>query len=219
MQQEKETLGKDANMQRGDDSDGNKEASSRAATNEPQHQQEGIGKRSQEQPQQQAKNSHPQIANTTASTNTGTSRTIYVSNLHPRISEARLQKLFGAYGEICRVHFVQKHSYTFAFVEYQSAQSAKNAIAKLDRQILLRKELVVRYAHDKSDGGTGGRMGVGIGIGGSEVSSSAPTSTRKRSSGSEQEDIRMLKKQKSKVDRKIEAVKRALEESRRKANV
>ena len=36
-----------------------------------------------------------------------TQSTIYVSNLHPRIAEAHLQKLFGAYGSIVRIHMVR----------------------------------------------------------------------------------------------------------------
>ena len=128
------------------------------------------------------------------------SSTLYVSNLHPRIVEAHLQKLFGSHGKVTRLQFIRKSNlrnpsmpYSFAFIEYESPASAKAAIGRIHGQTLLGKQLVVRYANDKSDSSFQAKMNS--------------TGTRM---GNASEDERLLKRQKSEVDKKIEAVKKAL---------
>lgn len=137
-------------------------------------------------------------------------KTIYVSNLHPRIAEAHLQKLFGAYGEVVRIHLVRKPNtgHMFAFVQYQTIRSAKDAIGKVHGKILLGKDLIVRYAHDRNSDGSVGSSAAG-----------SSTSIKRRTLDGEinrDGDERLLKKQKYDVQSKIESVKRALEESKRK---
>lgn len=122
--------------------------------------------------------------------------TLYVGDLHPRISEPHLEKLFQRYGEINRVHIVRRmvsssttaistkmntgnsshdnriektdmihkgkikqhkqnnvvnESYSFAFVEYKSIKSAMIAMEKLNGVSLLEKTLIVRPSHHGKD--------------------------------------------------------------------
>ena len=135
--------------------------------------------------------------------------TLYVSNLHPRIAEPHLQKLFG---NACRIHFVRKPntrntgtSYTYAFVQYQSNAAARTAMNKFHGQKLLGKELVVRQASDKNDAVLGNKSCHG-----------APG---KRRESDAVVDERLLKRQKNDVQSKIEAVKKAIADSKRKGGV
>jgi len=125
------------------------------------------------------------------------SNTLYVSNLHPRIVEPHLQKLFGSHGKIARLQVIRKPNlrnptltYSFAFIEYESFVSAQSAIEKIHGQQLLGKQLIVKYANEKND------LTFGAGT--------------KRQSGNAVDNERMLKRQKSEVEKKIEAVKKAL---------
>jgi RNA recognition motif-containing protein len=102
-------------------------------------------------------------------------RTLYVSNLHHRISEPHLQKLFQRFGEIQRVNLIHRrgagpptvtksgrgHShkqkyqksvtYSYAFVEFKTMQSANTAMNKLNDVALLGKNLIIKPAHGKSE--------------------------------------------------------------------
>mmetsp|Transcript_6088 Transcript_6088/g.9221 ORF Transcript_6088/g.9221 Transcript_6088/m.9221 type:complete len:200 (+) Transcript_6088:126-725(+) len=140
---------------------------------------------------------------TNESQSTVPSSTLYVSNLHPRIVEAHLQKLFGSHGKVTRLQFIRKNNlrnpsmpYSFAFIEYESPASAKAAIGRIHGQTLLGKQLIVRYANDKSDSSFQAKMNS--------------TGTKRHGLGNASEDERLLKRQKSEVDKKIEAVKKAL---------
>lgn len=153
--------------------------------------------------------------------------TVYVSNLHNRIAEPHLQKLFQRFGEINRVNLIrrmgsgtsvepmsesgpsrpqkgsikpaqqqdQHHGgFSYAFVEFKSVQSACTAIEKLKGVALLGRDLVVRPAHEKSDGsgGISGSETHGGDIRGSKLS------------------MQSVRKQKSEVENKIDALRKAL---------
>jgi RNA recognition motif-containing protein len=127
------------------------------------------------------------------------SNNLYVSNLHPRIVEPHLQKLFGSHGKISRLQVIRKPNlrnplltYSFAFIEFESFVSAQSAIEKIHGQKLLGKLLIVRYANEKNDSS--------FGAGTKRLSANAVVVG----------DDRMLKRQKSEVEKKIEAVKKAL---------
>ncbi len=129
--------------------------------------------------------------------NESETKTLYVSNLHPRIAEAHLQKLFGKFGTVERIHFVRKPNlrnvrkpFTFAFVKYASNISAKTAIENIHDRLLLGEKLVVRFANSE------------------QYANDAFGS--KRAGSSEASDTRSTKKQKFDVQKKIEAVKKAL---------
>jgi len=140
--------------------------------------------------------------------------TLYVSNLHPRITETHLELLFKTYGEITRVYFVRKRSdfgtVGFAFVEYKSINSAKLAIEKVDGRSLLGKFLVVRPAHNRKRPDVG-RCGVDR--------TSNGVSTEKASDVVKSGDIKLINKHRYAVESKIEAVKRAIEDARKKRRI
>lgn len=77
--------------------------------------------------------------------------TIYVSNIHPRIAEVHLQKLFAKFGDIERVHIYRKQApkHSYAFIKFVSPESAKVAIEKTNGQKILERSLCVRYAYDR----------------------------------------------------------------------
>ena len=116
-----------------------------------------------------------QNRHTTATIRCNTS-TIFVGGLHPRIGDIHLQKLFAPYGTIVRVHLVRhkpgatptqgnptakskaplKHAFGsqqskgYAFVEYDTIESAQLAMERLDGKSLLGKNLVVRPSKKQS---------------------------------------------------------------------
>lgn len=173
---------------------------------------------------------------------TCTTSTLYVSNLHQRISEPHLEKLFQRFGDVNRVHIIrkaiplpihgsgggkngngngnqgrnnshtrkgmtrQKHGpkqqyngYSFAFVELKSIQSACTAMEQLNGVSLLGKDLVVRPANGRSEHNDGGTEDGGNGDAAAAL-----------------KDGREMKKQKHDVESRIDAVKRALLEKKRR---
>ena len=115
---------------------------------------------------------------------------LFVGGLHPRIGDLHLRKLFSPYGEIVRIHIVTynpsdpKHNtivqskaaipakYTtglqqskgYAFVEFNSIESARLAISRLDRRQLLGRSLAVRPSRKRASemargGSSGGEIG------------------------------------------------------------
>lgn len=145
--------------------------------------------------------------------------TLYVSNLHSRVAEPHLEKLFQRFGEINKVNMIrrtstvnvgvrkggesssssksfrQKHHqpniYSYAFVEFKSVEAANQAMNALNGVKLLGKDMVVKPAHAKT---------------GEEHSDGANVS----------EENAEVKKKKSDVESKIDALKRALREKQRK---
>lgn len=164
-------------------------------------------------------------------TPTCTSSTLYVSNLHTRISEPHLQKLFQRFGEIVRINLIrrvsgssgtsirgtrnnnpqaggtkhkhkshhhnqqeQQNSYTYAFVEFKTVQSATDAMQKVNGVTLLGMDLYVRPAHAKAN-----ESGTDNGEG-------------------NQVSLQSVKKQFSDVESKIDALKKTLIEKQSKLN-
>ncbi len=157
--------------------------------------------------------------------------TVYVSNLHQRVCEAHLQKLFQRFGEISRVHIIRKvlsssggnkgstinntkagrgmtrhkqqhqSGYSYAFVEFKSIQSACTAIEKLNGVTLLGKDLVVRPANGR--GQSNGENDNGTADNNEGSPEMKPLS------------MQNMKKQKHDVESRIDAVKRALLEKKK----
>lgn len=168
----------------------------------------------------------------TTTTPTCSSSTLYVSNLHTRISEPHLQKLFQRFGEIVRINLIrrvsvsgssgkgtsirgtrsnnhqggwtkhnqhhnqqqQQNSYTYAFVEFKTVQSAIIAMQKVNGITLLGMDLLVRPAHAK-----GNESGIDNGEG-------------------NQVSLQSVKKQCSDVESKIDALRKTLMEKQSKLN-
>mmetsp|Transcript_17905 Transcript_17905/g.20688 ORF Transcript_17905/g.20688 Transcript_17905/m.20688 type:complete len:202 (+) Transcript_17905:225-830(+) len=148
-----------------------------------------------------------------------TTPTVYVGNLHPRIAESHLLKLFQRFGDIHRIHIVRRNTnsgtasegkrhgstsssrvdkqtliYTYAFIEFKVIASAISAITKLHGHSLLGLSLVVRPANS---------------------SSKAPTSSGSSAGDNTVlavKDSAGLKKEKNAVVNKIAEIKRTLEE-------
>ena len=155
-----------------------------------------------------------------------TTPTLYVSNLHNRVAEPHLEKLFQRFGEINRVNMIRKISagghhpsrhdsssnrphpshrqqrrgtFSYAFVEFKSIHSANEAMNALNGVKLLGKDLIVKPANSKS---TSGHSSDGL------------FSTE----GLEMTDLSSaeVKKKKNDVESKIDALKRALREKQGK---
>lgn len=135
---------------------------------------------------------------------------LFVGNLHPRLSDLHLEKLFKPYGELLRIHIVTgsppaettsrtgatpkqppKHFAQsqkprgYAFVEYKSVASAKLAISRLNGRQLLGKPLAVRPSHRKPNETAGAKN---------------PKTTRKEYAA---------------LESRIEAVKKAIEQKKK----
>ena len=128
--------------------------------------------------------------------------TLFVGNLHPRIGDAHLTKLFSPYGTLNRVSLVKNGASGqpkgYAFVEFNNVESARMAIRRVDGRVLLQKALAVRPAHEKTG-------------------SAANNDDGDKSSDTGVKDKRQVRKEKSEVLSKIEAVKRAIEEKKARA--
>eukprot|EP00553_Chaetoceros_curvisetus_P006884 CAMPEP_0204628744 /NCGR_PEP_ID=MMETSP0717-20131115/16585_1 /ASSEMBLY_ACC=CAM_ASM_000666 /TAXON_ID=230516 /ORGANISM="Chaetoceros curvisetus" /LENGTH=106 /DNA_ID=CAMNT_0051645481 /DNA_START=29 /DNA_END=345 /DNA_ORIENTATION=+ len=98
----------------------------------------------------------------------------------------------------------------YAFVQYQTYQSAKNAVQNVHGKTLLGKELIVRYAHDRTSSDVSPTS--------SSITSSSTMATKRQTADGSGDagNARLLKKQRNDVQSKIESVRRALEESRQK---
>lgn len=132
--------------------------------------------------------------------------TLFVGGLHRRITDAHLHKLFQPYGNVVRIYQVmhkdpgplQGLPKGYAFVEYDSVQSAADAIAKLNGRRLLNRTIAVKPAHQKSavvDGGNGDD--------GNDKDNAIP-------------DRKMVEREKSKIEDKIMRLKMAIEAKKRK---
>ena len=127
---------------------------------------------------------------------------IYVSNLHPRVGEAHLQKLFEFYGNISSIRLIRKQDlrgskspFSYAFIDYKHHLSARRAIEKVHGKSLLGKVMVVRYANENSEHHLRSRKGVNS-DGGRIVNT--------------QEVQKQFSKESNDIQKKIEAVKKAL---------
>lgn len=88
---------------------------------------------------------------------------IFVGNLAWRASEEDLRKLFEAHGEVVSVKIVTDQytgkSKGFGFVEMATAEGAVAAIAALNDQPYLERNLRVSAAQDRPSEGRGGNGG------------------------------------------------------------
>lgn len=135
--------------------------------------------------------------------------TLYVGNLHPRITQAHLEKLFQPFGEIIRIFFptgrssaLRTRKGNYAFVEFKDASYAKRAMDKIHGRKLLERQLIVRPANER---GNLGFRSIGSLVKGASGST-----------GKHHSSLQAVKRQKNEVETKIEAVKRAIEENKRK---
>jgi len=118
--------------------------------------------------------------------------TLFCSNLHPRIAEPHLEKLFRRHGAIARIHLSRNGGMHrgYAFIEYRNKEDARSAVAKLHGRMLLGRSLVVKFARSP-------KVNVNVTrVGSTTVSESGNDNTPRR-----RED----------VSRKIAAVRRAIE--------
>jgi transformer-2 protein len=78
------------------------------------------------------------------------SKTVYISNLSYHRDQTGVKNLFSRYGKIKQVTIildpVTKQSKGMAFVEMNTAEEAKLAIAGLDKQIIDGRTLKTKYA-------------------------------------------------------------------------
>ena len=91
---------------------------------------------------------------------------LYVGNLNYSTTDSTLRELFGAYGTVTDVTVIEGKG--FAFVEYDSDESAQEAINNLNETEVDGRDLRVDVAHERpqrSGGGGGGRGGGGGGGG------------------------------------------------------
>jgi RNA recognition motif-containing protein len=93
---------------------------------------------------------------------------LYVGNLPYETTEADLQTLFEAAGQVSSVNIMRDRATGqargFAFVEMKDAEGARRAIAELDRHQLGGRSLTVNEAKPmapRSGGGGGGGFGGG----------------------------------------------------------
>ena len=78
--------------------------------------------------------------------------TIHVSNLHVRIAEPHLLKLFQKIGPVTRVHLHQNknHLANYAFVEFSEKSNAQKALETFDGTMLLKMPIRIRPAKDRT---------------------------------------------------------------------
>jgi RNA recognition motif-containing protein len=91
---------------------------------------------------------------------------LYVGNLNYSTTDSTLRELFGEYGTVTDVTVIEGKG--FAFVEYDSDESAQEAINNLNETEVDGRDLRVDVAHERpqrSGGGGGGRGGGGGGGG------------------------------------------------------
>jgi RNA recognition motif-containing protein len=141
-----------------------------------------------------------------AATITASSRkitTIFIGGLHPRILQAHLEKMCQPYGTIERLHFCDKKGY--AFCQYQNSDQAQAAMAALDGRGLLGRRLMVRPAHDQHHNGSNNlhQHATTTSGGGRDTSSSQ----------SQNQHSKNPEKERERIEAKIQAVKRKLQDA------
>jgi RNA recognition motif-containing protein len=92
---------------------------------------------------------------------------LYVGNLPYQTTEADLQALFEASGQVASINVVRDRATGqargFAFVEMSDAESAQRAIKELDRHEYGGRNLTVNEAKPMAPRGSGGGNGGGFG--------------------------------------------------------
>mmetsp|Transcript_32240 Transcript_32240/g.48085 ORF Transcript_32240/g.48085 Transcript_32240/m.48085 type:complete len:254 (-) Transcript_32240:280-1041(-) len=143
---------------------------------------------------------------------------LFVGSLHPRVADIHLRKLFEPYGTVQRVHRVRGENYhgsstpssgvsrNFAFVEFATRESAQLAMERVHGRVLLGKNLVVRPARERAKTDRGGISGA------RDVDIEASSSSNDGKQGDDgNARKRNVAKERSEIELKIAAVKRALE--------
>ena len=92
---------------------------------------------------------------------------LYVGNLPYETTEAELQELFGAAGQVNTVSIVRDRATGqargFAFVEMSDAEGARRAISELDQHKIGSRSLTVNEAKPMAPRPSGGGFGGGGG--------------------------------------------------------
>jgi len=85
---------------------------------------------------------------------------VWVGNIDMKLTEYQLLKICEKFGEVSDFDFLYNISDTghrtprgYAFLTYTTASSAASAVDNLNGKKVLSRELVVRYAHPKTEGG------------------------------------------------------------------
>ena len=90
---------------------------------------------------------------------------LYVGNLAYSVTDADLERMFGAHGTVTSAQVIMdrdtNRSKGFGFVEMGSDQEAQAAIAALNGKEVDGRTLTVNEARPKESGGGGGRGGFG----------------------------------------------------------
>lgn len=80
-------------------------------------------------------------------------RSLYIGHLHPKVSEELLSELFSKYGEItsCKVFPESPGQDPYAFVEFKKREDADHARAAMHDRRIFDKNIVVRFATNKTN--------------------------------------------------------------------
>lgn len=80
-------------------------------------------------------------------------KSLYVGHLHPKVSEELLSELFSKYGEItsCKVFPETPGQDPYAFVEFKKREDADHARAAMNERRIFDKNIVVRFATNKTN--------------------------------------------------------------------
>ena len=136
-------------------------------------------------------------------------KTLFVGNLHKSLTDVHLQKLFQPYGTILRVTLIMntenmmKQPKGYAFVEYESISSARQAIQQLNGRLLLKRTLAVKPAHQKQNNPQGDDNH-------NNNHHNVDASQSQLVSHAQQMDPKQLQKETSKIESKIEQLKRTI---------
>ena len=78
---------------------------------------------------------------------------LYIGNINYKASESDISALFGEYGNVTSVKLIEKDGLKkgFGFVEFDSAESAKNAQSALNEQEFMGRNLRVDFARPKQN--------------------------------------------------------------------
>lgn len=85
---------------------------------------------------------------------------LYVGNLSSGSTRSDLEKEFGYYGHLVNV-WVARNPPGFAYVEFEDARDAKDAVRGLDGKTLFGRKLRVEIAHGMQRSRAGGGWGGG----------------------------------------------------------
>lgn len=123
-----------------------------------------------------------------------TSTTVFVTGLAPGLARIHIEKLFQKFGNVVRLDIKTSKTNAasrFCFCEFDTLESAQNAMDNLNGRMLLHKRLVVQPAHERDSS-----------------ASQAGSLSSKSSSMSPAKEERLIDKKIEELKRKINASKR-----------